>query len=153
FNNNPPPDPGQGIILRGSAGNDTLNGTSANETLLGLAGTDTLNGGAGADILEGGAGKDRLSGGDGADLFRFTSLTDSHRTSTTSYADYITDFNVAQDRIDLSGLGFSGLGDGTGTTLQVFYNASLDRTYVRSLQTDADGNRFELTLMGNQSAL
>jgi parallel beta-helix repeat protein len=153
FNSNPPPDPGQGITLRGTSGNDTLNGTSANETLIGLAGIDTLNGGGGNDILEGGAGKDRLSGGDGADVFRFTALTDSYRDATTSYADYITDFSLAQDRIDLSGLGYTGLGDGTGTTLQVFYNASLDRTYVRSLQADANGNRFELTLMGNQSAL
>src|SRR5690606_32765551 len=97
--------PASGPQLTGTPGNDTLTGTAANETLQGLAGNDTLNGGAGDDVLVGGLGKDKLTGGTGADLFRFTQLLDSYRTSSTSFGDSITDFNLAADRIDLSALG------------------------------------------------
>lgn len=135
--------------LQGTEGNDTLLGTGANEIIFGAAGNDTLNGGAGADILVGGAGVDRLTGGTGADTFRFANQSDSYRNATTSFDDTVTDFDVTQDRIDLAGLGFTGLGNGRGGTLQVSYNASSDRTYIKDYDADANGNRFELILSGN----
>jgi Ca2+-binding RTX toxin-like protein len=135
--------------VQGTSGNDTLTGTASNEIFYGLAGNDTLNAGAGDDILVGGAGIDKLTGGAGADTFRFASESDSYRNATTSFDDTITDFNVAQDKIDLAGLGFTGLGNGRGGTLQVSYSASNDRTYIKDYDADASGNRFELILAGN----
>ncbi|WP_024695869.1 glycosyl hydrolase family 28-related protein [Pseudomonas syringae] len=137
------------VTVQGTAANDTLNGGAANELIFGLDGKDTLNGGAGDDILVGGAGADKLSGGAGADTFRFDSPTDSYRTASSSSVDLLTDFDVSQDRIDLANLGFSGLGSGKNGTLNISYNASTDRTYIKSLDADANGNRFELGLSSN----
>ncbi|MEG5263024.1 putative Ig domain-containing protein [Pseudomonas sp. JDS28PS106] len=137
------------VAVPGTDGNDTLSGSDANEIFQGGAGNDTINGGAGDDILVGGTGVDNLTGGAGADIFRFSSQSDSYRTATTGSVDVITDFDVTQDRIDLADLGFTGLGNGRGGTLQVSYNASQDRTYIKDYDADASGNRFELILAGN----
>lgn len=137
------------VTVQGTAGNDVLLGSGANEIFYGGAGNDTINGGAGDDILIGGAGVDKLTGGAGADTFRFASQSDSYRNATTSFDDTITDFDVTQDKIDLADLGFSGLGNGRGGTLQISYNASNDRTYIKDYDADASGNRFELILAGN----
>ncbi|RON42094.1 M10 family metallopeptidase C-terminal domain-containing protein [Pseudomonas brassicacearum] len=135
--------------VQGTAGNDTLLGGTASEIFYGVAGNDTINGGAGGDILVGGAGIDKLTGGTGADTFRFVAQSDSYRNATTSFDDTITDFDVTQDKIDLAGLGFTGLGNGRGGTLQVSYSATNDRTYIKDYDADASGNRFELILSGN----
>lgn len=135
--------------VQGTAGNDTLLGSAASEIFYGGAGNDTINGGAGGDILVGGAGIDKLTGGTGADTFRFAAQSDSYRNATASFDDIITDFDVTQDKIDLAGLGFTGLGNGRGGTLQVSYSASSDRTYIKDYDADASGNRFELILSGN----
>ena len=137
------------VAVPGTDGNDTLLGSDANEIFYGAAGNDTISGGAGDDILIGGTGVDSLTGGAGADIFRFTSQSDSYRTATTSFDDIITDFDVAQDTIDLADLGFTGLGNGRGGTLQLSYSASNDRTYIKDYDADASGNRFELILTGN----
>ena len=137
------------ITVQGTAGNDTLLGSVASEIFYGGAGNDTINGGAGGDILVGGAGIDKLTGGTGADTFRFAAQSDSYRNATASFDDIITDFDVTQDKIDLAGLGFTGLGNGRGGTLQVSYSASSDRTYIKDYDADASGNRFELILSGN----
>lgn len=132
--------------LAGNAGDDTLEGGSGNDALAGGTGKDLLSGGAGDDRLTGGAGADQLSGGSGADTFRFTSSTDS----LSDASDLITDFSAGRDLIDVSALGYTGLGNGSGGTLKVSYNAELDRTYVQDL-TSPEGQRFEIALSGDHS--
>lgn len=115
----------------------------------GTDGKDVLVGTAGDDLIIGGAGADKLTGGDGHDTFRFEQVSDSYRDASKSYVDLITDFNPAQDSLDVTGLGFTGLGNGYGGTLAVQYNASTDRTYLKSYEANAEGQRFEVALAGN----
>ncbi|MBA1242411.1 M10 family metallopeptidase C-terminal domain-containing protein [Pseudomonas japonica] len=140
------------LILRGSASADTLTGTRSDELISGDEGRDRIDGGAGNDVITGGAGADNLTGGTGNDVFRFTALSDSYRTATTSYSDRITDFNDDTDRLDLTALGLTGLGNGHDGTVKVTYNATTDTTYLSSLDADAQGNRFQLALSGNHLA-
>lgn len=115
----------------------------------GTEGKDVLTGTSGNDLIIGGAGADKLTGGAGADIFRFTDISDSYRTATKSFADLITDFNPSEDKVDIADLGFKGLGNGLNGTLAVRYNAETDRTYLKSFEADADGNRFEIGFKGN----
>jgi len=87
----------RGITQVGSTSAQFMSGTNADDVLWAMGGDDTLSGGAGDDILMGGYGTDLLTGGGGADTFVFRA--DEARNDT------ITDFNINEDRIDLSGLG------------------------------------------------
>ncbi|WP_296253673.1 glycosyl hydrolase family 28-related protein [Pseudomonas sp. UBA4194] len=137
------------VSVMGTPGIDIITGTTTRDELYGGNGSDTLDGAGNDDILVGGAGADRLTGGDGNDVFRFSQLTDSYRDAQRTYADLINDFDAEHDKLDVAGLGFSGLGNGHDGTLKAYYNASKDITYLKSLDADASGNRFELTLKGN----
>ncbi|WP_263263293.1 M10 family metallopeptidase C-terminal domain-containing protein [Pseudomonas sp. RIT-PI-S] len=137
-------------LITGTASADTLTGSAAADILNGLAGNDRLNGGAGDDVLVGGAGRDTLTGGSGDDVFRIAKVSDSYRTT---HSDVIRDFVSGEDRIDLSTLGFSSLGNGHNGTLAVQLSADGTRTYLKSLDADVHGQRFEVTLMGNHADL
>ncbi|MFK3971798.1 M10 family metallopeptidase C-terminal domain-containing protein [Pseudomonas sp. NPDC087358] len=141
-----------GPIVYGSRFSDVLTGGKGDDSIFGGAGNDTLNGKAGDDALVGGHGIDTLTGGAGNDIFRFAEVTDSYRTSTQSFADVITDFDVSRDKIDvvssrslLSGV----LGDGHDGTLLLAYNSAKNLTYLKNLDYDDQGNRFEVVLKGN----
>jgi Ca2+-binding RTX toxin-like protein len=138
-------------VTYGTAGSDNLSYTqSAFDTrLYGGAGNDVLFGGQGNDTLIGGTGADRMNGFAGQDTFRFTALTDSYRTATASFADTIAGFNAQQDRLDLTALGLSGLGDGHNGSVALSYNAAKNLTYLKSFDADAQGQRFELALEGD----
>lgn len=86
----------------GYAGNDRMLGLAGNDTLEGGSGNDSLYGGTGSDRIVGGAGKDLMSGSTGSDVFIFRSASETRASST--YADVITDFNPAYDRISLSAI-------------------------------------------------
>jgi Ca2+-binding RTX toxin-like protein len=47
-----------GLVIQGTAGNDSLTGTTSDDTINGGAGDDTLDGSGGADSMTGGAGDD-----------------------------------------------------------------------------------------------
>ncbi|MBA1287465.1 M10 family metallopeptidase C-terminal domain-containing protein [Pseudomonas japonica] len=141
------------LTLNGTASANTLTGTAATEVLNGLKGNDTLNGGFGDDVLVGGAGRDNLTGGSGDDVFRFANVDDSYRTDTTVFSDLITDFVSGTDRLDVSTLGFIGLGDGHDGTLKVQLSGDGSRTYLKSLDATANGHRFEVSLTGNHADL
>ncbi|MGS0711483.1 Ig-like domain-containing protein [Shewanella sp. 0m-6] len=79
-------------------GNDILNGGEGNDTLFGQGGNDTLIGGLGADTMIGGLGDDEMTGNEGADTFVWTSGSVDGSDTT----DHITDFDLAEDKLDLS---------------------------------------------------
>ncbi len=139
------------IYTYGTRSNDTLNGDITQDVIYGGAGNDTLNGKGNNDTLIGGTGVDKLTGGEGNDIFRFDTVSESYRTATKSYADVITDFDVAHDKIDVAGagIGFTGLGNGHNHTLVLAYNEAKNVTYLKNLDADVLGQRFELALNGN----
>ncbi|NUB14916.1 hypothetical protein GAY28_21145, partial [Azospirillum brasilense] len=124
--------------LEGGAGRDTISGGGGNDLLRGLGGNDNLSGGEGDDTLDGGAGGDTLTGGVGNDTFRFASLSDVN-------GDVIEDFALG-DRLDLSALGATFIGDGAFTGS--FMNTGPKQIRVRmyggqtSLEIDSDGNGY-----------
>ncbi|WP_318023210.1 ExeM/NucH family extracellular endonuclease [Paucibacter sp. DJ1R-11] len=71
-------------------------GLNLYKSIKGTAGRDTLVGTAGDDIIEGGPGADTLTGGGGRDQFVYTSMGDA--------GDVITDFNPADDLLDVRAL-------------------------------------------------
>ena len=80
-------------VLSGGSGNDSVSGGDGNDRIYGGEGNDTLDGGNNDDVIWGNAGNDLLTGGAGADTFGFDY---GHGNDT------ITDFDVAEDFIDLS---------------------------------------------------
>ncbi|APX24094.1 MAG: hypothetical protein CML50_12865 [Rhodobacteraceae bacterium] len=91
----------------GDGGDDILSGGTGADRLFGQAGDDSLSGGAGNDHLIGGAGEDRLDGGAGTDhmwggSYGADGSRDTFVFSAGSGADYVHDFEVAFDLIDLT---------------------------------------------------
>ncbi len=86
------PDPA-GVTLTGGISGDTLTGGADSDIILGGYGDDTLAGAGGNDILSDGAGTDTLTGGAGADLFILCG---------DGALDTVTDFDPAEDSLDLS---------------------------------------------------
>ncbi len=107
-------------------------GTDGNDILVGSDDADALSGGLGNDYLAGAGGNDTLSGGGGADKFFLTSLQDG--------IDTITDFDVQQDVLDLSGL-LNGVFDPNGVEQLSEYVRAVpdDQTGDTTVQVDIDG--------------
>ncbi|MGI2098199.1 type I secretion C-terminal target domain-containing protein, partial [Shewanella glacialipiscicola] len=108
-------------------GNDILRGGNGNDILFGQGGNDQLIGGNGSDILIGGLGNDTLTGGAGSDTFVWS--------AGESGTDHITDFNVNEDKLDLSDL----LQGETTNNLDSYLNFSLNSS--GSTVIDIDGNK------------
>ena len=98
----------QNDILLGGGSADTINGSNGDDLVDGGTGGDVIDGGAGNDIVVGGtgAGFDILTGGTGADNFQFLSRDDS-RVINGGVQDFILDFRVGEDHLDLRGLNVS----------------------------------------------
>ncbi len=62
---------GDGLTIRGGAGDDTLWANSGDNFLFGDAGSDRIVGADGSDVIVGGTGNDRMHGGGGDDTFTF----------------------------------------------------------------------------------
>ena len=82
----------------GLGGNDTSVGLVGNDVINGGSGNDRIFGPSGLDVIDGGAGNDRVTGQQGADTFVF---------GFAEGRDTITDFNGAENVIDLSAHGFA----------------------------------------------
>jgi Ca2+-binding RTX toxin-like protein len=90
----------ENLILTGTAAVNGA-GNALNNVITGNNAANQLNGGGGNDTLDGGRGANRLTGGTGNDLFKFT---------TSGHTDTITDYNVANDTIQLDNAVFAALG-------------------------------------------
>ncbi|HYC01896.1 MAG TPA: hypothetical protein VED40_01300 [Azospirillaceae bacterium] len=86
-----------GEALFGGAGNDSINGLGGDDFIIGNGGDDTLLGSAGNDLLDGGAGLNTLDGGSGNDTLQ----------ASFNGQSVVKNFVVGQDRIGLTGLGFT----------------------------------------------
>ncbi|MEN5028115.1 M10 family metallopeptidase C-terminal domain-containing protein [Pseudomonas sp. Ps21-P2] len=117
----------------------------ANQTLTGDNYRDEFTNSTAGGILVGGGDDDLLVGNTGVDTFRYVEKSDSFRGNS----DFIKNFDATQDRIDVSALGYTGLGDGTDGTLKLIYDAATHRTYLKDYEADADGHRFEISIDKN----
>lgn len=130
-------------------GKNHLDGSPGDEVLAGLDTPEIIQGLAGADVLQGNRGRDVLSGGDDSDVFRFASVGDSYRTDTKAASDRVLDFNPGEDVIDLTPLGFTGIGNGHNGTVAIKVNAAGTYTYLKSYDADGNGHRFEVSMAGD----
>ncbi len=101
-----------GDLLDGGANNDEIHGGGGNDRIIGGAGDDQIWGEKGRDTISGGDGNDQiygsggsgndndmLTGGLGADTFIFDMLL----ARDIGGDDQITDYDIAQDHIELNG--------------------------------------------------
>ncbi len=130
--------------LYGGNGGDSISGDAGDDELFGDAGSDTIHGGSGNDAITGGADRDTLYGGAGADVFIYTSIGDS--TVTGGGSDFIEDFQVDQDVIDLTALHGAGNNQFVGTDplvgggdASVSYSVSGSGRAVVLFDVDGDG--------------
>lgn len=125
------------------AGNETVDRTTA--TLTGDSYHNVFTAGDEGGVFIGHGFGDYLKGGAGADTFRYLDKSDSLRGNS----DLIVNFDTQQDKIDVSALGYTGLGNGTDGTLKLVYDKGNGRTYLKDFDADAQGHRFEIGFEGN----
>lgn len=110
----------------GSDGDDRIVATSRNEIIRAGLGNDRIDGGLGSDTIVGGPGRDVIA-------------YDSTRDSILAAPDLVIDFNAAEDRLDLAGLGINAVIPGrrthVATEIRTQYTASTDTTWIRNDQT------------------
>ncbi|MFK7875205.1 MAG: hypothetical protein AB8B71_05425 [Paracoccaceae bacterium] len=92
----------------GAAGSDAIVTSGGADILAAAAGDDLLLAGSGDDVLIGGTGGDQMSGGLGRDIFAFNA---SDFVAGGLTADFITDFQIGEDVIELNGFGLSQVSD------------------------------------------
>jgi Ca2+-binding RTX toxin-like protein len=107
--------------IDGGDDDDNIEAGSGNDTVIGGAGNDTLTGNDGDDTIEGGEGSNNLTGGAGKDSFVYR--TSRQQIQTVVEADFITDFNVAEDVLEFSNAAFSL--SASSLTLQVITATSV----------------------------
>ena len=90
---------GADSVVAGS-GRSTILGGGGFDTIIGGSGMMKADGGDGGDLLIGGSYRDTLTGGAGGDIFRFAS-------TASGGTHIVTDFVQGEDKIDLSGGGYS----------------------------------------------
>ena len=107
----------------GAALNDTMTGSGDNEILLGRGGEDRINGGGGNDTVGGGYGTDTLTGGSGRDAFLFDTKG-VNASNSNNARDIVTDFNPADDTIQLDNAVFTALGSAGPLSADAFHVTS-----------------------------
>jgi len=125
------------LSASGSTGSNLLDGGDGNDSLTAFdaTGKNTLKGGNGNDTLTGGKGNDTLIGGSGIDRFVFNSFNQG--------VDKISDFNTANEVIQVSAAGFGGgLSAGVLSASQLKIGTSATTNAQRFIYNSATGGLF-----------
>ena len=109
----------------GENGNDAIVTGSGDDQVFGEAGSDVLITGAGNDVVSAGLGADRVTLGEGADIYVIT----FGEVETGFVADFITDFNPAEDLVRWFGSGLSSIDDIAFSTVEAGVAAQLASTH------------------------
>jgi Ca2+-binding RTX toxin-like protein len=131
--------------IDGGLGNDTILAGSGNDSASGGEGNDSLDGGNGNDLLIGGENGDTLTGGIGNDIF--VVLSRVYSTNSLNGMDVITDFTKGEDKIDVTGMNYTGLNN-SEEAINIRYDAQDNRTYLTDNTTT-----FKIALDGDHSNL
>ncbi|MEG4067792.1 cadherin-like domain-containing protein, partial [Microcoleus sp. Pol11C2] len=91
--------------IDGDDEDDEIDGGIGDDTVIGGAGNDVLTGNEGNDTIEGGLGTNTIIVGPGRDVVRY--LTSREDIQTVAEADFIADFDVNEDVLELSNAAFS----------------------------------------------
>lgn len=161
-----PPAPPPGVTLIGTNGSNTLHGGAGNDTIDGRGGWDWLYGEGGNDRIIGGTGNDDLFGGSGADTFDYNAANESPRG--VGQRDFIHDFEVGVDKIDLSTIdaksnvsgnqAFTFLGEGTFNSgssqpgLLKYHYETVNggaRTVIEATANTSSGVDLQISLLGH----
>jgi len=133
-------------LLDGRGGNDKLYGGADNDILLGGSGKDELYGGSDSDLLIGGSGNDMLTGGSGNDILTggsgidtFVWLDGDDGTTDAPAIDNITDFNILEDKLDLSDLLEGVNSDNLGDYLEFSFGSETDGSADTTISILAGG--------------
>lgn len=118
-------------LLDGGADDDIIRGGKGEDTIYGGDGDDRIRGNDGDDLIDGGAGRDRLVGDEGSDTFVFA----------TGYGrDFIKDFEVGIDLLDVSGLGITTLDEIEASARQagswLFLDFGTDEILLKRVDVD-----------------
>ncbi|MEG4559217.1 cadherin-like domain-containing protein [Microcoleus sp. F6_C1] len=121
--------------LKGGLGKDKIQGDDDDDDIDGGDDDDDIIGGKGKNKLKGGLGNDKVQGGDdddeiegglgtntligGAGKDRFIYRTSRQEIQTVVEADFITDFNVDDDLLELSTAAFGNLSVSSLTRLEI----------------------------------
>jgi len=140
----------------GEAAGDTFDSI---ENVTGSKYNDTIAGDGKNNVLDGGGGGDTLTGGLGSDVFKYEAVSDSNLKPHGS--DTITDFDAANDKIDLT---FVALASGVSQftvdnsdpnpaagTIQIFYDNpdAPTKTYVEVYTDNVAGADMFIELTGD----
>lgn len=129
--------------LNGGNGPNRIQGLGGNDRLSGGNHNDTLEGGAGNDTLIGGDGADTMSGGAGSDMFVYTDHWQSQYIPSDRDGqfdvDAIPDFNVAEDKIDLSQVANGAVTDFAQISQEAAPGGTLVHVDIAGLETNDMG--------------
>ncbi len=118
-------------IVEGDNNYNYLIGTDQYDHIIAKDGVlDFLIGLDGHDRLIGGRGQDFMDGGDGFDTYVYNEIADSFKTTTSENSyDSIVSFVQGEDKIDVTGIGFTGITTlGTGGVYDLEYEHLVSST-------------------------